>query len=156
MRVEVVTVPRLHVVYIRHVGPYMECGEAWSQLAQWAGSNGLFQHAPRSFGLSYDDPTSVPASELRYDACMTAPEAFAASDPVGVQDILGGEYALHRLRGPFTGLAPAFVAMLHEWMPGSGWTLRAGAFAEEYVSDPRTTPESELITDLYIPVRRAT
>ncbi len=154
MEVTVVTLAPVHVVFIRHIGPYMECGKAWEALSRWAGAHGLFAHAPRAFGLSYDDPTSVPAEKLRYDACMTAPVGFAVDGQVEAQDILGGEYARHRMVGPFSGLGPSFARMLHEWMPGSGWTLRAGAFAEEYVSDPRSTPEAELITDLYIPVRR--
>ncbi len=155
MKVEVVTMPPLHAVFIRHVGPYMGCGAAWSRLTAWAGARGLFAHSPRAFGLSHDDPASVPAEELRYDACMTAPDGFAVDGEVSAKEILGGEYARHRVIGPFSGLAPAFVAMLHEWMPSSGWTLRAGPFVEEYVSDPDSTPVHELITDLYIPVRRA-
>ena len=61
----------LRVAYVRHIGPYMECGKAWQTLFAQAGQQGLIGADALRIGIGHDNPDVTPAEKLRYDACLT-------------------------------------------------------------------------------------
>ncbi|HOD67056.1 MAG TPA: GyrI-like domain-containing protein [candidate division Zixibacteria bacterium] len=144
----------IRVAYMRHIGPYHEVGPTFTRLCQWAGERGLSRSGLRLIGASWDNPAVVPAALLRYDACIEVEEDFHPVDEIPVQTFPGGEYAVYRHVGPYSGLAEAFRRLLYEWLPSSGRHSRGGACLEIYApQDHAVTPPAELITDLLIPVR---
>lgn len=146
MNVEITTLPRLRVAYVRHVGPYAECGTAWDTLCTALGCQGHLCGPVRFFGLSYDDPLSTPASELRYEACITVDEGFRASGEVQVKEIGGGEYAEVMHHGPHNRLSNTYDALLGQWLPRSGRQLRDEPALEEYLNSPENTAPEDLLT----------
>jgi DNA gyrase inhibitor GyrI len=72
--------------------------------------------------------------------------------PAGMQYELigGGKYSRFVLTGPYSDL-PAATRRVFEIMAERGTALRSEFCVESYVSDPRTTPEADLVTEILIP-----
>ncbi len=157
MRVRIEELPSVDVVYCRGEGPYeASAPQAWGRLWAWARDRGLAGRVRGAYGFGLDDPTATAPQKLRYDACL-AVEGGAEPDAeagIGVQTLPGGRYGIYRLQGAYHGIGEAFGRLHATWLPESGETLEPQRpFLEIYLNDPAEVPESELLTDLCLPLR---
>ncbi len=142
----------LRVAYVRHIGPYMECGKAWQTLFAQAGQQGLIGADALRIGIGHDNPDVTPAEKLRYDACLTVGDQAQPSGELQVKEIPGGEYAIVTHRGSYAGLPGVYRGIFHDWLPGSGRALRHAPCFEVYVNNPNSTADENLITEIYVPL----
>ena len=152
MEVRFETRKPVRVAFVRHIGPYQECGVAWETLCKFAAGQGLFSPDTLRIGIGHDSPEITPADQLRYDACLTVDDQFQPTGEIRIQELPGGEYAVIAHRGPYAGLPDAYRWIFREWLPASRRQLRSGPCFEIYVNDPTTTPPEDLITEIYIPL----
>jgi AraC family transcriptional regulator len=144
----------LRVAFVRHTGPYDQVGIAWQQLCGWAGPLGLLGPESTMLGVSHDDPDVTPPEKLRYDACIPVGEDVEPAGNVGVQTVAGGRYAKTTHVGPYAGLALTYGLLCGQWLPAQDLEPAADRPALEfYLDDPETTPEAELRTEIYMPVK---
>ena len=73
--------------------------------------------------------------------------------PAGMQQrsIEAGKYARFVLTGPYAHIGAAFNRIF-QTLAGKQVALRPEFCIENYLNDPRTTPESELKTELLVPI----
>lgn len=154
MDVQVKELPSCQVAFVRHIGPYPECGKAWETLCIWAGPQGLFQPGVEFIGLCYDDPDITPADKIRYDACITAEGDIEAEGEIGVQTIDGGLYAMTTHHGSYNNLNQTYAKLCGQWAPQNGYEIRSAPSLEIYLNSPEDTPEDELLTDVHIPIEK--
>lgn len=140
------------VAFIRHTGPYNECGAAWEKLCAWAGEKGLFGPNTQFLGLSYDDPEVTPPEKIRYDACLTIDTDVRPEGEVGVQEIPGGRYAVTLHQGPLEKLADTYATLCGQWMPSSGGEMKDSPSVEVYLNDPEKTPPEEIKVEIQMPL----
>jgi effector-binding domain-containing protein len=62
----------------------------------------------------------------------------------------GGKYSSFVLTGPYANLGRA-TGRVMELITETKLPLRDDYFIENYVNDPRTTPEEQLITQILVP-----
>ena len=141
--------PKTKALFVRHVGPYAECGKAWEKVCAYAGRKGYFRGAPLVAGLCHDDPEVTAPERIRYDACLGLGEDVEPEGEVGVQEIGGGEYAMAVHEGPYENLHKTYAALFGEWGPQSGREFAAAPSIEVYLNDPQTTPPEALLTKVY-------
>ena len=154
MKVEITELETMKVVYVRHLGPYQECGKAWEKLCTWAGPRGLLRPGAKFLGLCYDDPTVTPSDKIRYDACATV-DADTDVEPegeIGVQTISKGTYAMATHFGPYENLSKTYCQLCGQWMPEKGYEIASKPSIEIYQNTPEDTEPEDLITDIYIPL----
>jgi AraC family transcriptional regulator len=142
----------LRVAYIRHIGPYMECGPAWQKVYALAGQQGLIGPNTMRIGIGHDNPKVTPAEKLRYDACLTIGDEAQPAGDLQVQVLPGGEYAIVTHRGSYTGLPDAYRQIFGEWIQSSGRKMRQAPCFEIYVNSPTSTADESLITEIYVPL----
>lgn len=152
MNVEIQQLAPLRVAFVRHVGPYAECGAAWEKLCAWAGPRGLFGPQTRFLGISYDDPQITPPEKIRYDACITVGANVQPEGEIGVQETAAGEYAVTVHRGPYAMLHQTYERLCGEWLPQCGREPAMAPCFEVYLNDPQTTPPEELLTQIHLPL----
>jgi AraC family transcriptional regulator len=154
MDVRIESFPGWHAVCLRHVGAYKDVGPSFGRMMRWAAQNHLLVPGHKVIGLSYDDPASVPAAALRYDICVTAaaPGADLPAD-FRAETIGAGRWAIHTLKGSYEGLKPAFDYLRGPWLRGSGAQQDDRPCMEIYLNDASEVPESELLTDVCLPLR---
>ncbi len=151
--VEIRKIPAKRVAYVRHVGPYQECGKAWETLCSWMGSQGLMRPGMEMMGLSYDDPDITDPERLRYDACASVDVDFEPEGSVGKKTVRGGDHAIYRHRGPYEKLSESYRRLYGEWLPQSGREAADAPCVEVYYNDPDSTPPDELETDILLPLQ---
>lgn len=154
MNAQVTQLAPIHVVMLRHRGPYDQISPVFDQLCDWASSHGI--SVQRTIGIYWDNPDCTPASQLRSAACIEVPPDFQLSDRGGlaltVENIAGGTYVTTTFVGPYEDLAPVW-SQLTSYIEGPlRRRISQNPAFEIYVNDPSTTPASQLITELYMPV----
>ena len=72
MNVRIGELPRYHVAYMRHVGPYGAHGipALWKRLHEWTRTRGLDTPDSIKLGIGHDDPDVTAVEKCRYDACV--------------------------------------------------------------------------------------
>jgi AraC family transcriptional regulator len=151
--VRVENVPERRVAFVRHVGPYLECGAAFQRLGIWAGPRGLMGPQTLMLGIGHDDPDITPADKLRYDACMVVGSSFQPEGEIGVQTIPGGDHAILTFKGPYTGLGEAYRWLYAGWLPTSGREPNANPAYEVYLNTPMNARPEDLLTEIYLPLQ---
>jgi AraC family transcriptional regulator len=150
------TSPDIDVVARRHVGDYATVGTTFERLNTHAMGRGWVTDTSRYFGLYYDDPAATPRAVLRSDACLSAPAEFAgegaSEGDARLLTIAGGRHAVLLHVGPYAELHRAYSWMYREWLPASGQEPANRPCVEEYLNNPRTTPASELRTEIWLPI----
>lgn len=153
MDVRIEPLPDLRVACRRVLGPYAESiRAAWRELAPWVGRTGHVTTDTLYLGLCHVAPECTPHAVVRYDAAVTVPMHVRDDGYVTVRTVRGGMYASVMHKGPYNSLAWSWSALYWEWLPGSGRTPREAPCVESYLNDPRTTPDNELLTRLYLPL----
>lgn len=135
MNVKLVDRQPTTVAYLRHVGPYgPELSDFWQEsVYPWMQTNHLLGR-PR-YGISLDDPGITAPEKCRYDAAVEVEPGFIGAGQHLTTSIPGGKYAAASFRGTSADLGDAWMALLRDWLPGSGLQLDARPLFEYYGPD---------------------
>lgn len=162
VRIEKFT-PRL-VAAVRHTGSYDQSGPAWEWLCGALAAQGLLSGASIAFGVSYDNPDITAPEKCRMDACVSLPTGLEADNEqlhrllqheelflrhIGVEQ----EYAVLRIKGAYSLLHPAYRSLFGMWFPQSGREPYNDPGFEIYWNSPQTTPDTDLLTEICIPLK---
>ena len=151
--VEICTLPQMRAATIAHRGSYLEIGRAFETLFGTLGARNLLGPGLRMVGIYYDDPASVAEAELRSRAGIVAAKPLPVELPLEPATIIGGEYAMLRHRGPYADMRRSYDFLYGSWLPQSGREPADAPCIEEYLNTPRDTAPTELISDIYLPLR---
>ncbi|MHC4942421.1 MAG: AraC family transcriptional regulator [Planctomycetota bacterium] len=152
MDVKIKKIEPIRVAFVRHIGPYDQCGSAWESLCTFMGPKGLIGPGAAFIGVCHDDPEVTPPEKIRYDACITVDDGFEPEGDVGVQILAGGDYAVTTHFGPYTELNETYAKLYGQWLPNHGKSLRSSPCFEFYLNDPESTDPEDLVTDIYAPL----
>ncbi len=154
MDVRIVEVSEQKVLFVRKTGRYDQAAEAaWPVLMSVAYPRRLMKKETRLIGIGHDNPEITVEEKIRYDACITIDGEVTPEGEVGIQSIAGGLYAVYLHKGSYSGLSASYSAIIREWLPASGRSLRSAPCWEVYLNrDPRRTKPENLRTEIYIPI----
>lgn len=156
MEVTIKKLEKMDIAFVRHIGPYKECRGAWEKLCGALGAKGLLNPPGQFVGVCYDDPDVTPEDKIRYDASMILSAPVEPEGELGVQSLGGGEYAMAVHKGPYEKLSETYAYLCGVWAPEAGRALQSEPSLEFYLNDPQQTPPEELLTEVYIPLDKAT
>ena len=149
----------MRVAYLRHVGPYEDGHQTWIDITARLSAEKQVRKRSMFIGIGHDDPSVTPASELRYDACITVGEEYEPKKPVEVQTIVGGEYAVAK-NCPIGKIMDAFKYLYGKWLARSSRESRpapafivwvGGRDAVEHTK--RRVDISKRPVDIYMPLQ---
>jgi len=148
------TLPELHVAYIRHVGRYDRIGESFGRLMQWAGPRGLLRFPEtQMLAIYHEGPDMTPVEQLRSDACITVPVGTPVEGEVGLMTVPGGTFAVAHAEIDVTQYGEAWDRLIADWLPSSGYQPDDRLCYELYLNDPGQHPEHKHIVDICEPIR---
>src|SRR5271156_756254 len=146
---EVVNWPETHYVFIEKVGPFQNTApQAWQQ---------IHQLVPKI--LEQNEITGYMSLYKVGPQIYRAGVALAATPPAGTKGLpeglryekfKGGRYSRFVLTGPFSNL-PEACGRVFQIVAETKLAVRDDFGIENYVSDPRTTPEDQLVTEILVP-----
>lgn len=153
--VEIKTLPSIEVLAFPHKGSYMDVGKAFEKLFTWVGIRGLMGPEIRSLGIYIDDPDSVAEVDLNSKACVVLPDmqALDIESPLEKVTLAGGEYAVLRHKGPYAEMRSVYNWLYGQWLPNSGHEVADAPVFEDYLNNPREVAATELLTDIYLPLK---
>jgi effector-binding domain-containing protein len=144
---EVVTRPSIHYLYIEKTGniPANAAG-AWHEaekfalqiasLGQTIGASALYKCGPDIYRAGY----------------ILAERSASIPEGLSYEEIPGGKYTKFVLHGPYSQL-PQATSRAFQLVAEKQIQLRDGFNIENYVTDPRTTPQDESITEILFPTQ---
>lgn len=144
----------LHVVRLRHVGPYDEVGRTFERLAAWVGAHGLFGPWTQGMGISHDDPEVTPPEYLRYDAAFVVPRAIESQGEIQGVELPSRDYVTALHKGPYSGLALSYAALMRWWLRHGDGQLSDAPAVEFYLNQPGLTPPESLLTKICLAVEQ--
>jgi TetR/AcrR family transcriptional regulator, transcriptional repressor for nem operon len=142
---EVVTWPETHYVFIEKIGPFQNTApQAWQQMHQLVAKVSEQNKITGYMSLYKIEPQIYRAGV----ALAAAPQDLPAG--LAYEKFPGGKYSRFVLTGPFSHL-PEACGRVFQIVAETKLQTRDDFGIENYVSDPRTTPEEQLITQILVP-----
>jgi len=151
MEVKLKKTESMQVAVVSHVGPYSESGKLYGEIAKWLTQKQLKIAGP-PFGWFYDNPEEVLTHKLRSEVGFpfvgeAKPEGKIKIKKIPAQEVL---YTMHK--GPYREVGPAYTA-LYKHAKEKGY-IPLGCPIEIYLNDPAKVSESELLTEIQVPVKK--
>jgi len=151
----IVTRPKSIIIYNEDCGPFEEIAPSvWEKFLEYISKGNFIKDDAEFLGISDIKESESGHQKHFYKAAVTinnnSGDTLAGSLKYG--EIPPGKYAKFILNGSYLGLWPAFkkaFAYLNE----NNFELNNGPCLENYLNDPKYTPEDELITEILIPVK---
>lgn len=142
---EIVTWPEMHYVFVEKIGSFQNTApQAWQNVHQLVpkvlehnkitGYTSLYKVGPQIYraGVSVaSEPSNLP-------------------EGLAYTKFKGGKYSRFVLTGPYSDLGAA-SGRVWQITAETKISLRDDFAIENYVNDPRITPEAELITEVLVP-----
>ncbi|WP_084309372.1 AraC family transcriptional regulator [Alkalihalobacterium bogoriense] len=156
MNITVTELPNLDIAYVRHVGSYLETGQTWRKLGEWAAKHELLPPNHSFIGISLDDPNVTDEYSCRYDACVTINDSLKkdSDSSINYRTLQGGLYALYPFYDTIDKLAIAYQTVYGQWLPTSEYEPEDKHSLEFCMNNPFEDPEGKAKIDLYIPIRK--
>lgn len=145
--------PERRAAGVDHRGPYMQIDQAMGRLFSALAAGGGLPAQPAMFGMFFDDPDQGPEDALRSRACLPVDAGARIAPPLVETHLRGGIYARLSYTGPYADMPGAYRWLLGSWLPASGHEPDDAPILEAYLNDPRAVPQSELRTDILLPLR---
>lgn len=146
-------VPEHRAAGVDHRGSYMQIDQAMGRLFSALAASGNLPAQPAMFGMFFDDPDFGPEDELRSRACLPMGPGADIAAPLVETILRGGLYARLSYTGPYADMPGAYRWLLGTWLPASGHEPDDAPILEAYLNDPREVPQSQLRTDILLPLR---
>ena len=142
---EIVNWPETHYIYLEKVGPFQDTApKAWQEVQQLIPKISEHNKIAGFVSLYKEDPNLYRAGV----SANVAPKDLPA--PLEYAKFKGGKYSRFVVTGPYSQL-PEASGRVFQIVDEKKIPVRDDFCIENYVNDPRTTPASQLITEILIP-----
>jgi len=152
MKVITQKIKPMRVAYLRHVGPYEDVGQTWSDLMARLSAGKQIHKGSWFIGIGHDNPSVTPASELRYDACVTVDGGYEPKKPVRLQTIVGGDYAVAK-NCPVGKIKDAYQYLFGKWLARSSRELRPVPSFVVWADTFKGVVPGKWRVDIYLPLQ---
>jgi AraC family transcriptional regulator len=155
MEVRIVSVEPSLVAVLEHRGNPALLNDTAGRFIEWRRSSGLSPvDASKTYGIAHDNPDTTAPEDFRFDICGSVAEPVPAN-PQGVvtKEIPGGRCAVVRHMGSTDCVGESVYYLYRQWLPESGEELRDFPVYFHYLNVKLDTPEHELRTDVYLPLK---
>jgi AraC-like DNA-binding protein/DNA gyrase inhibitor GyrI len=153
LKPEMVSRPLVHYVYLERTGPFAEVAPpTWDEMFKLLFAKIGHDQVTEFLGLSGIDKTKQGEGSMIYQAGAGL-ASKPAEVPKGLQykKIDAGRYAQFLLTGPYSQIWIAF-GQIFRALSEAKIPLREEYCIENYLNDPKTTPEDQLQTEILIPL----
>jgi len=155
MEVNIVDFGQVKIAVLEHRGPAELINDSTKIFIDWRKTSGFSPvKSSRTFGIAYDNPDTTEPEKFRFDICGSI-TADIPANPHGVVNRLipAGRCARVRHLGSHDSMKASIYYLYREWLPQSGESLRDFPLYFCYLNFISETPEHELATDIYLPLK---
>ena len=155
MQVKIVTVEPVTLAVLEHRGDPMLVNDSVQRFIAWRKETGLSPITnSQTYGIAYDDPTTTPPKDFRFDICGSVATPVPTNrHGVVTKTIPGGRCAVVRHEGSPDHISGSIYHLYRNWLPHSREELRDFPVYFHYLNLKSNTPEHELLTDVHLPLK---
>lgn len=145
--------PELLLAVLEHQGDPAQLGKAIAMFIEWRIDTKLPPNKSRAFNLIDDDPNIKAGKDYRFDVCCAVEKPVDSNDKsLAYTSIPAGKCAVVRHIGSNDSIGAVVHYLCFNWLPKSGCQLRDFPIFFERISFFPDVPESEMITDVCLPI----
>ncbi|OTA20321.1 RobA [Xenorhabdus beddingii] len=153
IEVGIVNFPETFVAVMEHKGSPSNMGNTIRAFKAWRISNKLSTERYKTFNLVYADPTKVEADEYKFDLCVEVSSTFEVNHPcMTKKTIPSGKCAYLRHTGSDEEISSLVNYLYKIWLSENNQEIRDFPLFFERVKLFPTVPETEAVTDIYLPL----
>jgi AraC family transcriptional regulator len=155
MNISIADVSAVKIAAHEHRGPIEGVHDSIKVFIEWRKASGLSPRDKcRTFGIVYDNPETCEPAAFRFDICGEV-HGDVPDNPQGIvgKVIPGGRCAVARHCGSHELIGETVKSLYRQWLPESGEELRDFPVYFHYLNFVGETPEHELLTDVYLPIK---
>jgi effector-binding domain-containing protein len=152
LKIEVKKIRPIKAACIDGKGPFNEMGPLFEQLYGWIRENDVKTTGIPGIALEPDDPSEVGPDNCRYTVCVPIKGAPKCIGGIRVETLPAIEAACTLHKGSYSGLSGKWQEIMR-WVCENGYTV-ANIPREVYLTDCDTTPESDLLTEIQVPIKK--
>jgi len=155
MIISIVNIEAIQVAALEHLGEPEKLEHSVEIFRVWRKESGCSPVTEkRSFGVAHSNPEARVSQTYRFDICGEV-DAEIPDNAYGVMnsEIPAGRYAKLRHKGSLDTINLKVNALYRNWLPTTQESRRDSPIFFEYLNIDSEVPESELITDIYFPLR---
>ncbi|MDI9614045.1 GyrI-like domain-containing protein [Methanothermobacter sp.] len=141
----------VRVAYGECSGSYDRIPQYIAEVAEWVIENGL-QMTGRVYGTYYNSPEDVSEDELVYEIGVSIAGEAEPSEKIKIKNLPAHRVLATLHEGPYTEVGPAIHALI-DYAIENGYEI-TGPVTEVYLNSPLEVDESELLTEVQIPVKK--
>ena len=155
MEVKIVNFKQTKIAALEHRGDPKLVNNSVKKFIEWRKQSGLSPVASSStMGIAYDNPETTAPEQFRFDICGSVTEDVAINkQSIITKQIPAGRCAVVRHTGSHANIKDAAYFLYRDWLPKSGAELRDFPLFFHYLNLIQDTPEHELLTDVYLPIK---
>ncbi|WP_438865048.1 AraC family transcriptional regulator [Neptunicella sp.] len=154
MSVEIINFPQTRLAVYEHKGPVEKVYQSIQQFIQWRKANKQGPDKTRTYNIFYHDPASVLPADYRMDIGAATDIAIQPNpQQVKAKVIPATRCAYLRHTGSWDLLDNSIRYLYAQWLPNSNEEPGEFPCFVERVNLYPEVPPSELITDIYLPVK---
>jgi AraC family transcriptional regulator len=155
MEVKIIEFKETKVAVLEHRGAPGLVNDSVRVFIDWRKTSGLSPvKSSKTFGIAYDNPDATEPEQFRFDICGSVSEDVP-DNPQGVVNkvIPQGRCAVIRHHGSHDRIGDTAYYLYRDWLPESGEELRDFPLYFHYLNLLPETPEHDLVTDIYLPLK---
>lgn len=158
---KIIGLPETPVLFLSYIGNYNDYAstffeeDSWDKLYNYASTNNILPESEEYWGICYDDTGITDVGKCRFYACMTITKSIKSrlTDEVKCMILPSHRYAIYTHKGSYNKLDSFYKNIMlnipQGYDPGSGLIL------ERYLNSPNDTAESELLTEVLLPISKS-
>ena len=153
LKAEIVQLNRTEILYVKEFGDYSEASKsAWDTINEIIDNNDVLKESSEFFGIVHDDDTITETVDCRYDACISDFNDFPEKNAYSTK-VIEGKYAKFLHKGSYESLNQTYENIFGGWYINSSHQIDSTPIIEKYLNDPDEVSQSELLTEIYIPIK---
>jgi AraC family transcriptional regulator len=143
------------VAVLEHRGAPELVNNSVKEFIAWRKQSGLSPVTTSlTLGIVYDNPETTEPEEFRFDICGSVNGEIPDNSQGVVNKVIpSGRCAVVRHFGSHNRIGESAYYLYREWLPSSGEELRDFPLFFHYLNLIPETPEHELVTDVYLPLK---
>jgi AraC family transcriptional regulator len=155
MEVQINTFKQTRIAVLEHRGAPDLVNDSVKIFIEWRKESGLSPvKSSNTFGIVYDNPDTTEPDNFRSDICGSVTEDVPSNSQGVINKIIpSGRCAVVRHLGSHNKIGDCAYYLYRNWLPESGEELGDFPLYFHYLNLITDTPEHELVTDVYLPLK---
>ena len=155
MIISIVNIQAIQVAALEHLDEPEKLEQSIEKFRAWRKESGYSPVTEkRTFGVTHSNPEARPVEKFHFDICGEV-DADIPDNVYGVinKEIPAGRYAKLRHKGELDTINLKVNTLSRNWLPSTQECRGDSPIFFEHLNVGRAVPDSELITDIYFPLR---